>query len=508
MKILGFDIKKSNTPPIPQEKGGHFVGKYPVEEKEYDGEKTDGDLGSPYEYHLDYESMAARAWQHFIDTDFVSIVLERYLEWIIGTGLRLEAKPDVDVIRSEGVEISDDRINKFTTIAENRFRLLAESKLSDYRQIDNLHKISIEIIKNAFLSGDCLAIYRIDENGLINTDYINGQEVKTPYGNRSENRIIQGVEIDERGRHLAYWVQKDLFEYERVEAKDKFGRVRAELVTWKKGKRSDVRGLSGLHMVFQKMKNMDRYSEASVQGAVTRANLAYFLESDKDSTPAATFLNRANTAKVTKESDNNFTPDTKRKIYADTAKSIFELNPGQKVTMPESKNEVNVGDFVTSYFNQFCAAIGIPPEVALQLYTNSFSASRMATKSWEHTLRVKRYYTTIYKSVYNLFIDVQVSGGKMNIPQLKSAINRGNEFLISAFTKAELIGVNVPHADPVREAKAHRELLGDSDIPLETAGKATETLGTGDYEEIIKTRKREMTKEEEFKEKKNEQTSI
>lgn len=506
MKIFGFDIKKGNTPPLQQEEGGQFMGKYPVEQKEYDGEKTDGDLGAPYEYYLDYEAMASRAWQHFIDTDFVSIVLERFLEWIIGTGLRLEAKPDLEVIKSEGFNISEDQLNEFTTKAENRFRLLAGSKLSDYRQISDLHSLSIEIIKNAFLSGDCLVIYRIDDQGLINVDYVNGQDVKTPMGVDTQNRVIQGVELDKKGRHLAYYVQKGL-EYEKVDARDKFGRVRAELVTWKKGKRSDVRGLSGLHMVFQKMKNMDRYSEASVQGAVTRANLAYFLETEKDASPASTFLTRANTAKVTSESDTNFTPDTKRKVYADTSKSIFELNPGQKVTMPESKSEINVGDFVTTYFNQFCAAIGIPPEVALQLYTNSFSASRMATKSWEHTLRVKRQHTTIYKSVYRLFIDVQISAGKMDLPQLKSAIMQKNEFLIQAFTKAEMIGVNVPHADPVREAKAHRELLGDSDIPLETAGKATETLGTGDYDEIVRTRRREMQQEEDFKDNNNEQTT-
>jgi len=123
----------------------------------------------------------------------------------------------------------------------------------------------------------------------------------------------------------------------------------------------------------------------------------------------------------------------------------------------------------------------------------------MATKSWEHTLKVKRKYQTIYKNAYKLFIDVQISSGKINLPQLKKAILSKNKFLVEAFTKCELIGQNVPHADPVKEAKAHRVLLGDMNIPLESAGKATETLGTGDFDEIVKQRKREMQSEKEFK---------
>jgi len=496
MKIFGYNLLKDNAPSIKQEEGGSFVGKYPIDEDSYDGEKTDGDLGAPVQYALDYDAMSARAWQSFIDSDLVSIVLDRYLEWIIGTGLTLQAVPDLKVIKSEGVNISQEAVDDFTSVAESRFRLLANSRLSDYRQLANLHKISIEAIKNAFLSGDCLVIYRIDDNGLVNVDYVNGDDIKTPIGVevKDGNRIIQGVKMDSAGRHVAYWVQTSSFEYERIAARDSLGRLRAELIMWKNAKRSDVRGLSGLHMSFQKMKNIDRYTEASIQGAVTRANLAYFITTEKDAITAGPILGRANTAKVNAGNDVNL-DEVKRKVYADTAKTIHELGPGQDIKMPESRNESNVQDFIPTYFNHFCAAIGIPPEVALQLYTNSFSASRMATKSWEHTLKVKREYLSIYKNVYRLFIDVQVSSKKIDQPQLKNAIYKNNEFLILAFTKCTLIGANVPHADPVKEAKAHRLLVGNDDIPLENAGHATESLGTGDYDEIIEIRKREINKE-------------
>jgi len=258
------------------------------------------------------------------------------------------------------------------------------------------------------------------------------------------------------------------------------------------------------------MRNLDRFSESTIQSGVTRANLAYFIEYEKDAMPVQPILGRGKTAKTTDESDTNFGQTNYRRIHGDTSKSIYDLPPGATIKMPEANQDGAASqEFVNIYFNQFCAAIGIPPEVAMQLYTNSFSASRMATKSWEHTLRVKRRYLTIYKNVYKLFIDVQVSNGKIQLPQLKKAIINGNQFLVEAFTKCELIGQNVPHADPVKEAKAHRELLGNKDIPLETAGKATETLGTGDYDEIVRTRKREIKTESEFKEKTNEQkTSV
>ncbi len=247
------------------------------------------------------------------------------------------------------------------------------------------------------------------------------------------------------------------------------------------------------------MRNLDRFSEATIQAAVTQANLAYFVTTDPNAMTIPTpGLRGAPQAKLS-TSDVNMDA-VARKVYADTAKTIHELPAGKRIEMPDIKGRSEVDGFMTTYFNQFCAGLGIPPEVAMQLYTNSFSASRMATKSWEHTLRVKRSYFNVYKNAYRLFVDVQVSANRIDIPQLKTAIFEENEFLIIAFTKCKLIGVNVPHADPVKEAKAHRELLGNDNVPLETLNTATESLGTGDASEIVETRKREMQDEEEFNE--------
>lgn len=498
--------KKENAPDVLEQSSESAIGKYSVWQDTYDGEKLDGDLGAPVEYALDHEAMAARAWQAFVDSDFVSIVLDRYLEWIIGSGLTLQSTPDFKVIESEGVVITQDDLRKFSSVAESRFRLWANDRMSDYKKQDNLHKLSIEIEKNVFLTGDCVVIYRIDDKGLINVDFINGQNIKTPVGEniKAGNVVVQGVEVNKRGQHIAYWVQTSAFEYKRIAALDSFGRLRAEMVYWKKAKKSDVRGLSGLHASFQKMRNLDRFSEATIQAAVTQANLAYFVTTDKDAMTIPTpGLRGTNTAKLS-------TPDINmgsvaRKVYADTAKTIHELPPGKQIEMPDIKGRSEVDGFMSTYFQYFCSGLGVPPEVAIQLYTNSFSASRMATKSFEHTIRVKRSYFNVYKNAYKLFVDVQVSAKKIDQPQLKQAIFDENNFLIAAFAKCKLIGANVPHADPVKEAKAHRILLGDDDVPLETLSTATESLGTGDAGEIVDTRKREMQEEGDFK---TEETSI
>lgn len=499
MKLFNFLRKKENAPTITPPTDGSAYPKYSPYYESYDGEKLDGDLGAPKDYLLDHENMAARAWQAFIDSDFVSIVLERYLEWVIGEGLTLQANPDYKVLNSEGVNVTKEQLREFASIVESKFRLWANTTLADYRGLENLHKISIEVLKTAFLTGDCLVIYRITDDGLINVDYINGQDIQTPIGVAANNEIINGVELNERGEHVAYWVRSSNFEYKRIPARDQYGRIRAELVCWKKAKRSDVRGLSAMHAAFQKIRNLDRFTEATIQGAVTQANIAYFVTTDKDAMTIPTpGLRGARTAKTNGDDDVNMA-EVKRKVFADTAKTIHELPPGKHIEMPDPKGRVESGEFVKTYFNQFCAGLGIPPEVALQLYTNSFSASRMATKSWEHTLRVKRKHLTIYKTAYELFVDVQVSAGKIDMPELKKVLLDNNRYLFAAFTKCKLMGANVPHADPVKEANGIRILLGDDNVPLITGNGATESLGTGDYDEIIEARKREMQDEVEFK---------
>ncbi len=236
--LAAINGSKQNAPDVTEQPQEAAMGKYAVWQDTYDGEKLDGDLGAPVEYSLDHEAMAARAWQAFIDSDFVSIVLDRYLEWVIGSGLTLQANPDFKVIKSEGVNIEEEALRDFATLAESRFRLWANNEMSDYKKIDNLHKLSVEIIKNSFLSGDCVVIYRIEDNGLINVDFINGQNIKSPVGVEVDvnNVIVQGVEMDKRGRHLAYWVQTSIYQYKRIPARDSFGRLRAELVCWKKSK--------------------------------------------------------------------------------------------------------------------------------------------------------------------------------------------------------------------------------------------------------------------------------
>jgi capsid protein len=122
--------------------------------------------------------------------------------------------------------------------------------------------------------------------------------------------------------------------------------------------------------------------------------------------------------------------------------------------------------------------------VAMSHYTDSFSASRAATKDWEHTIHVERtiFWRRFYQPIWILFLHLEVLKNKIEAPGYMQAFQEGNTTVLNAYRKARFTGPLFPHIDPLKEVKAEREKLGTrgAHIPLTTVEAATEVLNGGD----------------------------
>lgn len=474
--------------------------------KSYDGEKNLGEAGPIIYYYLDYYGLAARSWQAYIESNVAQMIIKRYCGWIIGPGLRLNSKPSKAFFKSEGINFDTESFNE---VVEARWNVWANSRKSGYGDKMNLSETAHEVIKNAVLGGDCLVILRyIDDT--VKVQIVDGQLVSNPpTGYSPDVQIYNGIEIDSTGRHIAYHVRVDVFKWERVPAISKSsGMVTAFLVSDSKYRMDTMRGLPLLGSSLESLKKMERYQEAAVGSAEERQKIAYFIEhgvNSDGSMPQSSGLMKAFDANANGDADlpldeaGNQLANT---IAASTDKQVFNMTKDATIKVISSQQEMFFRDFIMVNIEMLCAAIEMPPNVALQKYNDSFSASRAATKDWDHTMGVKRnsFQIQFYQVIYNYWLYIEILKGKIQSPGYLAAFASKNFMLVEAYQMCKFTGELFPHIDPLKEVKAEREKLGSlgAHLPLTTVEAATEALGTGDSDSNMEQYSRELDYAEEL----------
>lgn len=471
----------------------------PILNKPFDGEKTPGEMGNVVNLFPDHNALRLRAYEAELKSDVVKIITGKFFKWVVGSGLKLQAEPNEKVLKSEGIT---ENFVDFRSLTEARFQIYANSKMSDFSGMTNLHAKANEAYKTAFLGGDCLIILRVID-GSVNVQVIDGQEVYTPffdnkYHEEAEARgncIKHGIEIDKRGQHVAFYVAKDtgnfLTEHVRIEARSpQTGRLMAWMIYGSKHRINHHRGIPQITAILEKVEKLDRYTEASVGGAEERANIVFAIEHSRFSTGESPVIGtlKKNLGGVIDDDPYKLGEKLEKNIAATTSKQAFNLPVGAKLSALASNQENQYSAFFEAVFVQLCAAVDIPPEVALQKYSSNYSASRAAINGWGYIIDVYRkdFGHNFYRNFYNLWLEVEIIKGKINAPGYLKSIYENNYMAIESYTNSKFTGVNMPHIDPLKEVKAVRAMLGDEtkeETPLISHERASELLNQGEWSE-------------------------
>ncbi len=465
----------------------------------FTGEKTPGEMGAAKNYIPQYNHLRIRSWQSYLESEITQSIINKYILWVMGNGLRLQSEPMIDILNDEGINFDPKTFIKQT---ENRFKLWSKCKYSDYSLMTNLNFIAKEAKKNALIGGDVLVVLRLI-NKNITVQLIDGDNVMTPFLDNKlikdaedrKNIIKDGIEIDVKGEHIAYYVltrknYKAEFEFERILRKgSRTKRTMAFMVYGLKYRINEVRGIPLISALMETLTKIDRYKEATVGSAEERQKIAYAIEHGTQSTGENPLLGKTVQARNLGQGEATETKSTSEyeaaatKIATTTQKQVFNMPVDAQLKLLESKNELYFKDFYDSNIIGICAAIGIPFEVARSMYNSNYSASRAAIKDWEHALKTARndFSQQFYQNIYNLWLDVEVLKGKIQANGYLKAIKDQNYIALEAYRTARWMGANVPHIDPLKEVKAEREKLGDKETPLQSYEQTAENLGLGDW---------------------------
>lgn len=477
----------------------------PIYNYPYDGEKTPGEMGSAKNYTLLYDYLRIRSWQSYLESEISQIVFNKYILWIIGSGLKIQPEPVRTVLEQEGIKLSDS----FVKQVESRFNLWTSSRYSDTCRMHSIDYLSGEAFKNAIVGGDVLEVIRV-ENGYTTIQVIDGSHVVNPYtdnkyykeAKKKGNRIEYGVEISgESNEHVAYYVYGADNKIHRIPRYgEKSGRLMSYLIYGNKYRIDNVRGMPLICAVLESLKKLDRYKEATVGSAEERQKIAYSVEHSSDSTGENPLVEKIVQSKnlglgeapESKSTDEYEAAATK--IATTTQKQAFNMPIGASLKLLASTNELSFKDFYTTNIQLVCASIKIPYEVALSMYNSNYSASRAAIKDWEHSMKTERtkFASQFYQHFYNLWLEMEILKGKIQADGYIKASMDNNIMAIEAYRKARWLGVNVPHIDPLKEVMAERKKLGDDTTPLTTYDQASERLGSGDFSQNMEKIKQEQ----------------
>lgn len=480
---------------------------YAVVNKKWDGEKTLGELGTIVNNIPDYKRLRLRSYNAYATIDTFKTIATKYFYWKIGSGLKLQAEPNLAVLKSEGLDLSDAEATEIQKVIEARFMIWANSKQSDYLKQKNLHQLASDFDKGKYLGGDNLLIVRFDNSGptiqFVSGEFLENPGIDTNYITDAQARgnfVEHGIEIDAEGKHVAYFVRvkvkNGVDKYERVPAYgEKSGKRLAWLVSGEKISPDHLRGVPAMSQSLEKINKLDRYVEAAVTKAEQAANIVHTIKHKEFSTGESPVQDAVRKARgevvapgLDAEQQKVLADGLANRIAQQTSGTAYNMPVGAELESFESTIETDFGTFHSTVFNGISAGANVPPEVAMQSFNSNYSASRAAINSFGYFITVDRqdlaeqYYIPIYK----LWLEHQILTKKISAKGYVENID--NEMITEAYTQCRFLGKDMPHIDPLKEAKSIELML---QLNLISREQATEMLGAGSWDENFKKRLKE-----------------
>lgn len=387
---------------------------------------------------------------------------------VIGAGLRLSPKPDYRLL---GITAEQAKEWQRNTIRE--FNLWAGSKTCDLYRKNSFYDMQDIAYLSYLLDGDawaavkyrkplpnnpyCLRVQLFEASRVCNPNTMNtgniADWVVETHNPDNGNRIISGVEIDNDGAVVAYWIASrvpfDLTNpantliWKRVEAFGKrTGRPNVLQISHEE-RPEQYRGVSYIAPAIEVLKQVSRYTSAELTAAIIKSYFTLFFTSGTGTTN-----NLGDVLGETYGPHEKVTPEDLDDI---------DVGPGTMNLLPEgidvkaidgSRNLSTFEPFVNTLICQIGASLGIPSEVLLSRFQSSYSAARGALLQAAAVFKTRRtwFARDFCQPIYETWLAEAVAIGRIKAP------GYGTDPLITAaWSSADWFGPVMGMLDPVKE---------------------------------------------------------
>lgn len=430
-----------------------------------------------------HDKLRARSRDLYISGSLARGAVDTLVTNIVGPGLMLDSHVDHEALgisREEAAQIERQIEREFALWAENEDCVIARNM--SFAQAQHL------VVQSAFISGDVfVALAAKERKGRtydLRLNVLESDRVASPTDGQLNPMIREGVELDEDGAPVAYWVTNSYRhgsirtvngalqqEWKRVPA---FGRRtgRRNILHIKSGteRPGQVRGVPVLAPVIEDLKQLTRYSEAEVTAAVLSAYFTVFVTSDTPNSPLQPQFRPGQQLK----------PNPIANPYEMGPGAIVGLREGEKIEIANpGRPNTAFEPFTAGMMRQIGSALGLPYEILIKHFSSSYSASRGAKLEAVKTYAVKQKHVLIdglCNPVYQEWLAEAVARGRINLPGFFD-----DPAIRAAWSGARWYGMSEGALDPLKEAKASQLLVAEG---FSTRAREAAKLSGDTYENI------------------------
>ncbi len=416
---------------------------------------------------------------------------------VIGCGLKLKSR-----INRQILGLTQEQADAWEKKVEAEFELWASRKQAcDATGVNDFYALQQLTLMSWLMSGDAFVIIkRYPETPLypysLRLHVIEADRVSTPTNllqpvyNTTEgkaengNRIFDGVEIDENGAIVAYYISNRYpnsiinpadIKWTRVEAYGKLTGLPNILQIMDSERPEQYRGVSYLAQVIEPLLQMRRYTESELMAALVESFFTAFIKTEAN--PNDMPFNEVSPQDQVSRDPNE---------YEMGPGVINIMNPGEDVTFADPKRPSNGFDaFMRALCEQVGAALEIPADLLLKAFDASYSASRAALlEAWKAFKMRREWFTSDFcRPIYEIWMSEAVAKGRISAPGFFT-----DPIIRAAWLGSEWIGPSQGQLDPVKEITAEILAIGEG---ITTREQATVKLNGGHWDSNIEELARE-----------------
>jgi lambda family phage portal protein len=448
--------------------GGAYGGSGGDGSKWYQGLSESG--SSPI---LDHQFLRQNARSAYHDSVAAHGVVTRWAQTVVGKGLKLESTPDFETLG-----ISPEQAEEWARKTESAFHSWAKNKKATRSETDNFYQTQslAEIQKKR--DGEFFSrFYRSRRSDLLNPlqlqfvdpSQIRGAAFTDTYGFQAND--YDGIERDKSGREIAYHI----YQYNKTEKKYEAVTVPAKgaktgltqmIHAYQSHYAGQGRGYSDLSHAIQEFEQHTDFTTAHIKQAAIQASISLYVKPSKDE-PASNPLElqthsvagprdaviNGTTSTVSETDDLNYHPLPESTFMSPGSVGVWNLGSGEDLKALQNSSPVDsYRDFTEAFVSHLSASMGMPGEVLLMKFGQSYSASRALLVMYWRIVEMEReeLATDYLDPTYEAWLEGEIAAGRVKAPGWT------NPRLRQAWLKNNWIGDPMPNIDPMRTANADK----------------------------------------------------
>lgn len=441
-------------------------------------------------------TLRSRARSLYMAGGIATAIIKSMRTAVIGQGLHLHAMVDGSFLG-----LNEEETSALNKEIEAEFEIWANSKDASITGLHNFYTGQQLIFSSSKTSGDIICPLYLDDPSLLQPyglrfGMVEADRVNTPmsssitpmlsYGVNSDNgnKIYDGVEVDERGRVIAYWIQNTFpgeyamkaNDWIRVEAKGDETLLPNLLHVMDSERPDQYRGVTFLAPVIEPILQLNRYMNSEIMAALVESYFTVFITSNASGSKPSFRSPLPSGSEESEKSEAELGPGL-----------INYMEPGEDIKAVDPKRPNSAfGPFVEFITKMSAAAVEMPAEVLLKSFNSNYSASRAALQEFWKVVRMHRdwFITDFNIPIYTSWFTEAVARGRISAPGFFS-----DPRIRAAYLRHEWNGPVMPNLDPVREATAMEIQVRNGWV---TNDQATTQLNGGDWSANVSVLEKEV----------------